>query len=231
MRSIVWLALALAAPRAAAAPLTGPQILQKSAAAYAALPAYVGAATVQSAVTAGRQKIAQTATAVIQFQRPDKIRIEGKDVTGQPYRIVSDGREVWSAPTSRTNPGWQKMPNVQAAIIGMTGPAAGAPATLPALLLSMPWGNPFPRVDGSRRGPDVKIDGHACFQVVRADPSTMRSYWIDRQSFLLRRMKEEQNARQLSALSRAAALHSRVVVYSFRFDQTRGPLSPKLFQR
>jgi hypothetical protein len=229
----VWLALALSltARGAAAAEMSGPQLLRQSAAAYAALRSYAGTTTVRSAVTVGPRRVAQTATAVIRFQRPDKIRIEGKDVTGHPYMIVSDGHTIWSRPISRTNPGWQKLPILEMAIAGMTGVTVGAPSTVPAALLKLRWGNPFLLVDGSRRGPNERLEGHDCYKVVRADASITRTYWIDIHSFLLRGMKEEQNAQQLSALSRGAALSARVVAYAFTIGSINSPLSPKLFQR
>jgi len=228
---IIGLALLLAARGAAAAEMSGSQLLQKSAASYAALRSYAGSARVRSEVQVGRTKIAQTATAVIRFQRPGRIRIEGKDVTGRPYRIISDGRATWSAPTSRTNPAAQQMANVQMAIIGMTGIAAGAPATLPAMLLNLRWGNPFLHREGSRRLPDERIDGRDCYKVVHTDANTTRSYWIDRRTFLLRQMQEAQDARQLAAFGRGAAVTSRVVRYSFIIEQVNGPMPAKLFQR
>src|SRR5947209_7806854 len=84
---IVWLALALAVrgpggtTARGAAGMSGPQLLRMSAAAYAALHSYSGTTTVHSEVRLGQSKVAQSATAAVRFQRPAKIRIEGKDVT------------------------------------------------------------------------------------------------------------------------------------------------------
>jgi len=227
----VWLGLLLAARGTAAAEMSGTQLLQKSAAAYAALRSYAGTTQVRSEVQVGPTKVAQSATAAVRFQRPGQIRIEGKDATGRPYSIVSDGRVTWSAPTSRTNPASQKLPNVEMAIVGLTGIAIGAPATVPAALMNLRWGNPFTHRVGSRRLPDERIAGHDCYKVLHTDANTTRTYWIDRGTLLLRRMKEEQNARQLSALGRGAALTSHVVLYSFTIDRVTGPLPAKLLQR
>jgi hypothetical protein len=213
---LIGVALVLTARGAVAAELSGPQLLRRSAAAYTALRSYTGTTTVRSEVKRAGRSIARTASASIRFHRPGTIRIEGTDVTGRPFRIVSDGRTTWSAPTSRANPARQRMPNLQAAVAGLTAVSLGAAATVPAALLNFRWGNPFPRGDGSRRGPDQRIDGHPCYQVVDADARIARRYWIDRRSFLLRQMTEEQNARQLAAITPGAGLDSRVVRYSFR---------------
>src|SRR4051812_14473500 len=166
---IVWLGLLLAARGAAGAEMSGSPLLQKSAAAYAALRSYAGTTRVRSEVQVGPTKVAQTATAAIRFQRPGRIRIEGKDATGRPYHIISDGRVTSSAPTSRTNPAWQKMPTVEMAIVGLTGIGVGAPATVPAALMNLRWGNPFTHRMGSRRLPDERIDGQACYTVLHTD--------------------------------------------------------------
>ena len=55
-----------------------------------------------------------------------------------------------------------RMPTVEMAIAGMTGIAAAAPATLPAALMSLRWGNPFTHRTGSRRLPDERIEGQVC---------------------------------------------------------------------
>jgi hypothetical protein len=213
---LLGLSLVLAARGAVAAELSGSQLLRRSAAAYAALRSYAGTTTVRSEVKRDGRTIARTASASIRFRRPGTVRIEGTDVTGRPFRIVSDGRTTWSAPTSRANPARQQMPNLETAVAGLTGVSLGASAAVPAALLNLRWGNPFPQGAGSRRGPDQRIDGHPCYQVIDAGARVTRRYWIDRRSFLLRQLREEQNARQLAAITPGAGLQSRVVRYSFR---------------
>jgi hypothetical protein len=62
---------------------------------------------------------------------------------------------------------------------------------IPALLLHTQWGYPFPSGQTlNPTMPEEDVDGHACYHVSEAG-GNLANFWIDRKTFLLRRVVEE----------------------------------------
>ena len=240
--------LVLWAGGVSAADLTGDEILTKSENAYAALKSYVGTTTVKSNAVINDMHIAQTAMAKIVFSRPGKIRIEGKDTSGQAFTIVSDGKGTWSSWAIKNKGAFERSQSVEMAIAGMTGVAAGAPTQIPAALMKLNWGYPFVRAKDSKLEGREKIRGADCYRVVSKTPAGRTRYWVDSRNFLLRQMKEEQDENELAELQRKVeeeagktlreqgiempkfAMKSRETLHSFAIEKINVSIDPKLFQ-
>jgi len=128
-------------------------------------------------------------SADIQFVRPGRIHVEGRDMSGHPFAYVSDGTAT--AEQDSTNKGvWKTLPSAELAIASFTGTAQNAATTVPALLLGTNWGNPFtPGFDPEVR--EDAVDGHPCYVVTNSlvtDTLALAGlFWIDEKTFLLRR--------------------------------------------
>jgi hypothetical protein len=130
----------------------------------------------------------------------------------------------------------------------MTGVAVSAPTTIPALLLHLNWGYPFGGRGESLVVGHEKIDGSDCYKVVADNPARSKvTYWVDTRTFLLRQIKQEQNAQQLAELHKqieedlkqrgrpplpaTAQATSRETVQSFAIQAINGRVDAKLFQK
>jgi RNA polymerase sigma factor (sigma-70 family) len=169
--------------------LSAAQIAAHCRLAYSALKSYQGTTTVTAQALDAAGGITQQyhASAVIQFVRPGKIRVEGTDMSKHSYAYVSDGiGTVLKANASS----WKQVANADFAIASVTGIAQNAATTIPALLLGSVWGNPI--VSGF--DPKVRedtIDKQLCYVVtaslVTSKATSASTLWIDEKTFLLRR--------------------------------------------
>ncbi len=176
--------------------VTATQIAERCRAAYADLKTYQVTATVTThyVTVADGQTSASHTSATIQFVRPGKIHAEGTDMDGYAYAYVSDGTET--AETNRSiNGAWRRDKNPEMAVASVTGIAAGAATTIPALLLNANMGTPLVlSLSGDLVDPEVREDaigGHLCYILtahsVSITQSTTQSLWIDKKTFLVRR--------------------------------------------
>lgn len=215
----VLLAVALCgrAGRAAEEP-TGPEILQKCAAAYAALHSYVGMTATSSTITmlpaaggpaagAGTRAntLTQTASARIQFSRPGKFRVEGLDTGGLAFAIVSDGKKNWLSCAFKDHGAFVEQDSPETAISSMTGVAAGAPTTIPALLMKLNWGFPFNNTETATLAGHETVVGVDCYKIVQSSDTETQTFWVDSHTFLLRQTQSEQSQEQLAAMDRFIA--------------------------
>lgn len=158
------------------------------------------------------------ASAVIQFVRPGKIHAEGLNTGAKPFAYVSDGFATVETDTPKQGPwkkatGLNNANGAEMAIARVTGIAMNAATTVPALLLDTEpgstyggWGVPmelgkgFTSAGGDPANPFTKLvhlevkedtlQGHPCY-VLAARSQTLsgsESLWIDKQTFLLRRL-------------------------------------------
>lgn len=172
-----------------AAPVTPAQVVQRSEQAYAALKSYQGKTTVITTGTVNGAAEEYHTSAEIKFVRPDKLWAEGTDMSGNPFAYVSTGAATYL----KTNgAGWHKVENSEMAIASVTGTAMSAGTTIPAALLHTNWGYPYPATPsfGPAMAPE-DVDGHACYHLTATDPTGVRDFWIDRTTFLLRRLVED----------------------------------------
>ncbi|HET7874625.1 MAG TPA: hypothetical protein VFN71_03795 [Methylomirabilota bacterium] len=196
---LLWVSAGSAAEPAAE------EILRKSQEAYVALRSYVGTTTVKSKTVISAATMTQTASAKITFVRPGRIRVEGKDVQGQPYTIVSDGAQTWLAWAFQNEGRFQKAESLEMAVSAMTGVAAQAPTAIPAALIPLRWGYPWvPTAPAQLVGREA-VAGVSCYKVVvKSSPGSQltgtRTFWVDPTSFLLRQLSEEQNEQDLAQM-------------------------------
>jgi hypothetical protein len=202
---------------------------------------------VNSKTQSGGRDSVRTATARITFAAPGKIHIAGKDTAGHAYVIISDGNETWSSWAIKNKGAFEKARSVENAVAAKTGVAAQAPTTIPAALMHLNWGNPFARGRGGQVVGHEKIGGSDCYKVVADAATGKTTYWVDSKTFLLRQLKEEQDAKQLAqmhqriqeslkqagrpALSNTSTSTSREVVQSFAIEAINRPVDAKLFQK
>ena len=176
--------------------LSGEQVIQRSMAAYDALSFYSGTSAVISVSDRGNSVHAYTASAKIQFARRMGLRIEGHTTGGGRFTLVSDLERMWTLYEKHDGAAWKES---ELGLGGVTGVAAGAATTIPALLIRSNWGYPFNTQDPAQLEGREVLSGMACFKVVcRSDIST-KAFWIDGASFLLRQMREERDEAQTSA--------------------------------
>ncbi len=172
-----------------AAPLTPAQVVQRSEQAYAALKSYQGKTTVTTTGTVNGAANEYHTSADIQFVRPNKIRVEGTDTSGNPFAYVSTDKATYlKAVGSR----WDKVENSEMALGSVTGITMSAGTTIPATLLHTHWGYPFPAA--SALGPTMTqedVDGHACYHLTATVVTIKDSFWIDQKTFLLLRLVED----------------------------------------
>lgn len=191
------------------AALTGPEILKKSAAAYAALTTYSGTTTVVSKAEFEDSTLDQTAEARVRFERPGKMRVAGRDaggsmdLDGTPFKIVSDGRKTWMLWELDPENTWEDAPSVERAVAAMTGVASGAPTTIPAALMNFEWHNPFANNEKSVMQGRETSGGFECYKVVQELDRSTRTLWVDTQNFLLRRLQIEKTEAQIAAAQQA----------------------------
>src|SRR5205823_724528 len=122
------------------AEMSAGDVIKKSEAAYAAVKTYVGTTTMRIKTDVAGKKMDKVSTAKVTFQRPGKLRIEGKsgamDVSGQggyPYAIVSDGKTTWKSTKIQNNGAFSEAQNLQMA--GASVLSLGVAEAVPAALM------------------------------------------------------------------------------------------------
>jgi hypothetical protein len=178
--------------------LTGDEILAKSAKTYRELKAFRGDSKVTSSSTisikgAAPQTSERSAQASFNFQRGAFFIIKGLDTGGGPFSIDNWGTKTTMTTNFTGKETTENVEDVEMGVAGMTGVAAGAPTTIPALLLDSNWGYPY-RTKGSiaKLEGHETLQGHDCYKVSQplSQLNSVSTFWIDSQSFLLRQMKE-----------------------------------------
>ena len=123
------------------------------------------------------------------FVRPDQFRFEYKDDTSR-YIIWSKGKDVqtwWDI-----QPGVQRPESLQLAVGGATGVSSGSAAQIPGMLMPdklKGWGGVH--ISDAKRIEDGKLDKGECFRLVGNYVDNPITLWIDKQSYLVRRIDEQ----------------------------------------
>ncbi len=134
------------------------------------------------------------------------------------------------------------------AIAAMTGVAAGAPTTIPFLLTQSQDVEIFRFAESAKVEGEEKVDGQLCFKITAHPKEETTSWWIDKETFLLRRIfssyDEKQSAAKLAESEKAAAeyfkkagqaappkIEIRLVsdVENFQIEAINSPIDEKLF--
>lgn len=172
--------------------LTGQQVMEKCRQAYDALKTYQGTSLVTLKSDASGKPVTMKTSARIQFVRPGKIYVEGKDLAGNPYGYLCDGKNVY-----QTNPGgkgWQTVRDAATAIAGATGISGSAGSTIPAALMNINWGNPFRSgYQAEAKVATETIAGRPAYRLKLHSPVGESTFWVDRQTFLLVKIYQVQD--------------------------------------
>jgi outer membrane lipoprotein-sorting protein len=191
MLSIALFALSMPA---GAAPLTGPQVLENSKAAYAKLNTYECYTKASSSFAFTGALKHQGTTAHIRYERTGKIRVDGTSFTGRPFAFVCSGNIT----EFNAFGAWTHLESPEMAIASATGISNHAATLVPALLLNN-------RVIAMMFNPQCaeaivtsgSMDGHSCYKVV-ANSQYKTTFWIDKNTWLLVKSVED-----LSAITKA----------------------------
>jgi hypothetical protein len=186
--SLLSLLAALGAADAPAADRLSPQaILGRMAEAYAECRSYRDTGLVRSTfVDRGRTSTAEKPFATA-FERGGGFRYEFTDkATGHRFVAWRDGGDVrvwWDV-----RPGVERPASLDLAIAGATGISSGSAHTLPALLLAELSGRRLTDLQSLKRLDDGTLGGAACYRIEGTLGDQPMTVWIDRQTFLVRRI-------------------------------------------
>ena len=192
---------------------TAAQIIEKSRQTYAAFSSYQGSCSVVSdaSIAMGDEaptQNASSASATIEFERGKQLSVSGVDAGGQAYRAQWTPVQTWlemargrqekgdAGKTEREIiPDEPNFSAVDALIASLTGVTSGTGSLLPAALQDGFWSNPFPVPNSHLQllAPQ-NLGATSCYVVVATDDKlkSVNTYWIEQNTFLLRRLTEEQ---------------------------------------
>jgi outer membrane lipoprotein-sorting protein len=127
------------------------------------------------------------------FVRPDRFRFEFQETENNvKHRYV-----VWSKGTEHQTwwdiqPGVKKPDSLASALSAATGVSGGSARMVPALLLpTAVKGWKLTDLKEAKRGDDAEIGKLACFRVRGMSPTDKMTIWIDKKSYLTRRIELE----------------------------------------
>lgn len=124
------------------------------------------------------------------FVRPDRFRFEytrNRRARGDRYIVWRKGEEVrtwWDV-----KPGVERPESLELALAAATGVSGGSAHTIPALLLPQEvGGGRLTDLKEARRAEDASLDGVECFRIEGTYGGHPVTVWIDKKSFLVRRI-------------------------------------------
>ncbi len=193
--------------------LRGEEILKASRQAYSKLRSYQGTIRIASTSQYGERAFSETRYFTIAYQRPGRIRLEGKDSNGDAILIVSDGQRAyessWGAQTGPEVSPVERLPDVLSANSGVSLRATN---TLPGILLETQWSRQtffLPRgellsalASKARWEGTTDVDGHKCHRIVCEREIQTWTVYVDAQSHLVRLIEETASTDQQQAQRR-----------------------------
>ena len=225
--------------------LTASAILLQSQSAYDELKSYWGTIDVTSALTAGQAP--QRAEAQVVFKRPEFMRIDGKttpvlpwDPTSQSdFIILSDGAAVWDwDELMQKTKVLSRSPGILDSLEKFAGVTQGASRTLPSILLKART-HPYlsdrllaAMAVGAVLEGQESIDGAPCYRVSNQHVSGTYTFWVDRESFLLRKHQVERDAKQIRRFTgaRFSRLYSTNTIEHYTIESINVELDDELFK-
>jgi len=195
------------AARDATAARRGEEICDRMLALYRAAKSYADRAEYveQSAVRGeGVERETPFFQMSLAYERPNRLRLEFDEAVAasggsKGYAIVSDGARIRTvskeipdqvqdapAPDELTDENFVTDPIVQEALLSR--PLGDVFPQL-AMLLNEDGGAVFPRDDHPRLLDERPLAGRPCYRVASTNPDGTRVLWIDRESYVLRRME------------------------------------------
>jgi len=182
---------AMAANEPTSADPSPQEIVARMAKAYGDCTSYRDSGIVTTVfVTADRHRMVDKPFTTA-FVRPGRFRFEYKDYDTSTqlrrYIIWSDGKDVetwWDL-----KPGIEKPKSLGLALGGATGVSGSSACRIPSMLLGETWGN-LSLTRDAKRAEDGKLDKVDCFRVEGKYGKQPITLWIDKQSYLVRRLDE-----------------------------------------
>lgn len=198
---------------AAPAPLSAAQILEKSRQTYAAFSSYKGSCSIvsDSVIAQGDDAPMQNvsvASAQIEFERGQRLSVEGVDMGGQGYRALWTPAQTWLE-MARGRQTKEDAGKVEREIIksdgvlsardalfaSLSGVTLGTGSNIPNALMpdQFDLGNPFTLLGTAKLLPARGLGNVPCYVIEATAPELNRvtTYWIEQKTFLLRRLTEE----------------------------------------
>ena len=229
----LMLSLQLVGARGASAQeLSAPEILQKSLQTYAQLPSYRGTCAVTNEQISqfgegAPQHHVFNAQATFSFERGQQLSIRGRNILGNRFAARSTPGEVWvelgASPTDGAQP--PAAENARHVFAGLDdseiagkisdelfGLTQGAASIVPTMLAGDSPANPLRRSVGATLLPAQTIVGDECYVVRFAISDGVTTFWVDKRTFLLRRMQEERNAQTLDKIKLGGSMNIYVFV-------------------
>ena len=206
----------LTALQVAPAELSAAQVLEKSRRTYAGFTTYKGICSVVSDAlfAVGDAEPTQdifSASAQIEFERGERLSVQGVDMVGSPFKALWTPGETWleSMPHKgegigpgaedktereiiKDEPDSSAQNSLLASMSGFTG---GTGSTIPNALMPdrFDLGNPFSSLGTAKLLPARNLGIVPCYVIEQTVPTlnSVTTYWIEQKTFLLRRMTEE----------------------------------------
>lgn len=169
------------------------QILERTAKVYGECKTYRDSGTVTTLFIQERGNRTVVKPFTTAFVRPDRFRYEFKARRGE---VEFDRYLIWKK-SEDVRTWWDVRPGVEEktlaeAVAAAKGVSSNSSYTIPALLLGSMRG--FGRVTDlpdAQRKADADLDGSMCFLVQGGTHEEPTTLWIDQQTFLLRRIDEQ----------------------------------------
>lgn len=198
------LSCALASAQPVPAKTEAQVLVEKCRAAYANLKTYRGSVKTNDVSVVDGEKSDLGGTAQVVFERPNLLRIDGKLAGGGDYSILGNADGAWYRWPIENEGKWQKADELSLAVASMTGVAGGAPTHISSLLLPALGVDPFRFGENAKIEGEEKIDGRLCIKITAHPKDETISWWIDKQTLLLRRVFASYDEKQSAAMSARA---------------------------
>jgi Predicted periplasmic protein (DUF2092) len=176
--------------QATADDLTAKQIVERMAKEYAQCKSYRDSGVVKTVfIGTDRQRTVEKPFTTA-FVRPDRFRFEYKDDKERRYIVWRDGKDVqtwWDV-----TPGIKKPASLRSALAAATGVSSGSAHAVPALLIpDEVGGRRLTGITEAKRIEDAKLDKVDCFRIQGQYGGYPRTLWVDKKTFLVRRIDLE----------------------------------------
>ncbi len=220
--------------------LTAAQILERARQTYLAFSSYKGwCCVVGDSSLAGEDRVfhqrASSASAVIEFERDERLSIEGVASGGRPFRALWTPHQCWidslGLPKGDRwgNPGEVSRKEYQddgtraadrGMIAGLTGITSGVGSLLPSALHNSNWSNPFPVPQSQLRLlPACNLGAIACYVIEATERDSTNIYHIEQATLLLRRLSEERGERNYDDMPKIEGRKTPVIHRAYSLKQ------------
>lgn len=179
-------------------PLTADAIVSRMQSTYADCKSYRDEGEVSSVYLKKDGQQTQRKPFKTWFVRPKLFRFEFQDQAGPGagkwtrYVVWADGQKIrtWWSVLARL----KEFDSIESALAGPTGVSGGSAVNIPGLLMTeMQWGSGLRRLADAKLLGTEKIGDAECYKIdagAKTDASRRQTLWIDRKTFLIRRLAE-----------------------------------------